>query len=203
MTSIIIYLAIMFVLGIVICFKGEKVYFPFAMISVFLAMNFLFLTYYEMSWKGLAIGSILGIVLALLIRFIYKVGVFFAGIICGIILTQLLMQFLPVSLANYEIYIMIIMSIILGILAVKWAKVFIRLGTAIEGSSLIISTIFFLVYQGQNLSKFVNADGLIATITDVQQFIDTSLVNQNPIMMVGSFIGLSIVGFLYQMSNAS
>ena len=79
MTSIIIYLAISMLFGIISCFFGRKLYFPIMMLTVFIAVVSISFSLFDFTAEVVAITCIVGIIAALLAKFIYKLGVFLMG----------------------------------------------------------------------------------------------------------------------------
>lgn len=202
MLEICIYLAVMMLIGAVICFFGKRLYFPMMMLSTFLLSVSFFLKRFGMNWKGILLGAAVGIGLALLVRFVYKAGVFILGAFVGALLGLLLGSLLPQSADTARWIIVAVFMLALGICAVKWCDFFIMFGTAVQGGSTIASGLCFLILNARNMQQFVYADGAVSTISHLQDYIGNELLFQNRALLIGCFILFAVAGFVFQLAKS-
>lgn len=198
MVEIIAYIALSIMIGAIVCLYGKRLYFPIIMFSVFISSLAFSIVNFGMTAKGLLIGSAAGIVLALLSRYIYKVGVFLLGAFGGSIIGMLLIGLLPESIGSFKWGILAFCAVVFGICAVKWCTLFIILGTALQGGAMVASGLSFLILNGDKLQQFVYADGAVSTITHLQEYISNQLVYQKPALMIAGIAVFTLTGFLFQ-----
>lgn len=202
MSALIAYLVFTLLAGVIVCFFGKALYFPILMLGTFLSSLAGFIGQYGATWKGVLLGVIVGGLLALLVRFVYKAGVFLTGSIGGAVVGLLLAILLPESIRPFTWGIVAACALLFGICAVKWCDLFIMLGTALQGGSLVASALCFLLYEADNLSRFVSADGPYATITQVKHYWQTGLFDHNRGVLIGILAVCATAGFLVQRAQA-
>lgn len=202
MLEICIYLTVMMILGAVICFFGKRLYFPVMMLSTFLLSVSFFLEKFGINWKGILLGTAVGIGLALLVRLVYKAGVFILGSFVGALLGLLIGSFLPQSADTAKWIIAAVCMLAVGICAVKWCDLFIMFGTAVQGGSIVSSGLCFLILNARNIQQFVYADGAMSTISHLQDYIGNELLFQNRVLLIGSFILFAVAGFVFQLTQS-
>lgn len=198
MIGIIAYLALCIIIGAIVCFYGKRLYFPIIMFSVFITSLAFSIGNFGMTAKGFLIGTAAGIVLALLSRYIYKVGVFLLGAFGGSIIGMLLIGVLPESIGSFKWGILAFFALVFGICAVKWCPLFIILGTALQGGTMIAGGLSFLILNAAKLQQFVYADGVVSTVTHLQDYIANQLVYQTPVLLIGGIALFTLTGFLFQ-----
>ena len=147
MTSIIIYLAISMLFGIISCFFGRKLYFPIMMLTVFIAVVSISFSLFDFTAEVVAITCIVGIIAALLAKFIYKLGVFLMGCLLGASFGNYLPLLLPQLNEEYYNYIVIIVALIIGFFALKWCDVLIMASTAYNGARIMAAPLLFIVTE--------------------------------------------------------
>lgn len=201
MLEIIVYLVVSMMIGAIVLLYGRKFYFPIIMIESFLLSVMFSISQFGIGWKGFLIGAAAGIVIALLVRFIYKAGVFLLAAFAGTILGMMVISFLPEAVTSYKWIIAGVFALALGICAVKWCDIFIMLGTSLQGGATIATGATFMIINSGNMEKYVYADGTISTITHLQDYMNNELILQNPALIMGVALVLALAGFLFQMSQ--
>ncbi len=197
MAAIILILVIMIGLGILLCFKGQKFYFPYIAICTF-ATSYLSITG---SWGSSPIYKVLvavGIsaVLALLARFFYMVGMFINGAILGAGVGLILSIFMP-----FLFFIpVLVCAVLFGVLAVKWCKIFICISTSATGASLIAVPVVFLIYNITRLSDFA-IGGFDTTIDHFTHYLQNEFKDSHiiPVFIITAIF--FIIGVVYQFNH--
>lgn len=202
MGAIVLYLAITILIGCVFSFFGNKLYFPIIMGSAFVGSILVSIDKFGMTSKGLLMGAIVGFIFALLSKFIYKVGVFLLGGLGGFAIGSLLYPFLPQGMADFKWMFIFLVALIFAICAVVWCDLFIILSTASTGASIIAPAICFLALKITKLSQFIYADGTLATVTHLGDFLHGQFIEQNSFLIMVVSIMLFFVGVGYQTKNS-
>lgn len=202
MLEIIVYLIFSIVFGAVACFWGRKFYFPLIMLGAFVLSVTFCIGRLGLNWKGAVFGVACGVILALLARFVYKAGLFLLGAFGGVILGMFIINLLPESVGAIKWTITAICALVLGICAVKWCDVFIMLGTSFQGAAAVASSGCFLLLNIGQLQQYVYADGMFSTLAHLQDYIGNNLMAQNPALLISALFILTILGFLFQLSQA-
>lgn len=198
MLSIVIYLFISILFGAIICFKGKQLYFPIIMVEAFLATELISMFYLGFTVKGLLIGTVLGIIMAVLARFVYKLGIFMCGVIAGALVGSLITGILPQSLVDYSWILVVLVALIGVICAVHWSDLFISISTASNGAVKISTGVCFLAFHFTQLDQFVYADGAFSTITHLSEFLRTDFITQNWLAITVVSVIIFVMGFLSQ-----
>lgn len=202
MLGIVAYLAFTVIVGTVVCFFGKKLYFPVIMFTAFAASLAFFMDKLGGQWKGVLLGTAVGIILALLVRFVYKAGVFLLGALGGSIFAMSLIRFLPGSTGSFKWVILGACMLVFGLFTLTWCDVFIMFGTATQGGVLIVGSLCFLITNRGNLQQFVYADGFLSTISHLQEYMRNEFVLQRPQLLLGGVAVFAIIGFLFQRYQA-
>ena len=200
MAAILLYLFFSILLGCLVCFYGRQFYFPVIMASVFLLSVFIFADVYEGS-KGLLIGAIVGLILALLVRFVYKVGVFLCGAALGFVVGTVISVFLPAATAEYSWAIIGGAALILGICAVFWCDTFVAIATAACGASVVAPRICFLALNLTQLEDYAY-NSAVTTMDRLQTYIDGTFSIENALAVTILTAALFLIGFLFQQRHA-
>lgn len=140
---------------------------------------------------ALLIAVVIALLAGLLAWFIYKLAIFLAGGILGILIAFWLYQLLGSSYMILCIILGIVLFILLGILAVKFQKVVIVLISSVIGAfNLVIYGLFlFMHYAEVNSFSILNLNGITSTISATYQ--------AQPLWLIPTVI-LAIAGILVQ-----
>lgn len=198
MLAIITYLFILILFGIIICFKGKQLYFPIIMLEAFLTTELISVLSIGFNLKGLLIGTGLGVIMAILARFVYKLGIFMCGVIAGALVGRLITGVLPQALADYSWILIVLVALVGGICAVHWSDLFISISTASNGAVKISTGVCFLAFHFTQLDQFVYADGAFSTITHLSKFLRTDFITQNWLAITVVSVIIFVMGFLFQ-----
>lgn len=201
MLEMIVYLIFCIVLGAIACFWGRKFYFPIMMLGALLLSVMFCLGQFGFNWKGAILGVSCGIFLALLARFVYKAGLFILGAFGGVMLGIFIINLLPKTTGDIKWVVTAICALVLGICAVKWCDVYIMLGTSFQGAAAVASSVCFLLLNIGQLQQFVYADGMFSTLAHLQDYLEYNLMAQNPAMLISALFILTVLGFLFQLSQ--
>lgn len=203
MTGIFLYLLCSLLLGGIICFYGKKLYFLVLPVFLCLGSVVFFSTRFGSTGKWLGIGLVVGIVLALLARFIYKLGVFMLGAVAGFMIGILITNFLPNSMQNYSWIICIVSSLIIALLSVSWCDVFIMLSTALSGAKIIAGSICFLGVNLTSLTQFFYGDSIIGTMAHLGEYINSDFSSNHSMIIFITTIILFFFGSAFQIKDNS
>ncbi len=201
MTGIFIYLLCSLLLGGIICFYGKKLYFLVLPVFLCLGSVVFFSTRFGSTGKWLGIGLVVGIVLALLARFIYKLGVFMLGAVAGFMIGILITNFLPHNADTYSWIICIISSLIIAILSVKWCDFFIMISTALSGAQMMASSICFLAFNLTNLMQYIHVNSMISTMTSLGEYINGEFNQQYSMIILIATALLFFLGSAFQIKD--
>jgi MFS family permease len=198
--AVLLYLFFSILLGFLSCFYGRRFYFPVIMISLFLLSVSVFSGIYD-GGKGLLIGAIVGLILALLVRFVYKVGVFLCGAAVGLLVGSVISAFLPETTAAYSWAVIAAAALGLGICAVFWCETFIAIATAAGGASVAAPRICFLALNLTQLEDYAYSSA-VTTMDRLQTYIDGSFSADHAVVVTLLTVVLFLVGFLFQQRQA-
>lgn len=198
MGAIFLYLSLTVLIGMIFNFYGRKLYFGMIVLSTFGASMFFFVGKFGMTLKGLAIGAIVGLILALLSRLVYKAGVFLMGAISGFVISILLCTFMPQFMMDYKKIIVISITLVVAVCAVLWCELFIIISTATNGSYMIASAVCFLILNINHLQRFIYVDGAFSTMTHLDEYLRGEFMSHNSILLMIVSAVLFIFGFSYQ-----
>ena len=95
----------------------------------------------EGSALSFVIAAVLGVVAALLSKFVYKAGVFLVGFAAGAALGFVATMLLPEEAGDFLGVIMVVAGLLLGLAAYRWSDLAVRLGTAWTGATFVVPNI--------------------------------------------------------------
>lgn len=167
-------------------------------ICTFGASMFFFVGKFGMTLKGFTIGTIVGLILALLSRLAYKTGAFLMGAIGGFVISTLLCTFMPQFMMDYKKIIVISITLVVAVCAVLWCELFIIISTAANGSYMIASAVCFLILNINRLQQFIYVDGAFSTMTHLDEYLRGEFMSHNSILIITASAVLFIFGFTYQ-----
>ena len=106
--------------GCLSCFFGKRLYFPILMFTVWFTVMSAGLGLFGANWQVAAASAIAGLALALLARFLYKLGVFLLGCLLGAGAGLLLASLLPSGGGSYRWAPALALALVSGVCAVRW-----------------------------------------------------------------------------------
>ena len=90
------------------------------------------------------------------------------------------------------------LALLMGVCALKWCDVFIMAATAFHGGWLLAGSLCFLLTQFQNLPNFVYADGLLATMANLNQYLNGDFAQQYALLLLAGTAVTAVIGFAGQ-----
>lgn len=190
MLSVIVTLIFLCSVGVLFCFMGKNMFYPL------LSMGYLFsgvsicLLMFDSTLVALLSGVVIGTILVLLTKFLYKTSLAISGAGLGIIISYLIIS--PnVTISeplNYIIYVTVALS--LAILFVVKSNFIIILSTSLTGASLLGIIGVFLFQNITRLSDYIYADGFIVTVSHLTEYLTGSFSTDNDVTL---FIVISVV----------
>lgn len=197
MEYVILYLAVNIVLGALACFCGKKLFYLLLGALVFLAVLNAGLSATDASAASVAVAVVLGIVAALLSKLAYKAGVFIVGFVAGACLGYL-GAVLVLQDGGPLPAIALVVGVLSGLAALRWADFFVRAGTAWAGASFVVPNALAAVTSFEALaSHAVSGDGA-ASFEAVSAFVSGDFAAANATTILVGTVALAIVGALVQ-----
>lgn len=197
MIGIVTYLLGSILVGTLICFWGKRLYFPFLAGAVFLIAAAVEIAKGGTDIKSLVIALIVGVLAAILAKFVYRFGAFLIGAVGGAALGLLVSFMLPDAALQYRWILVAVLAIVASLCALRWGDVFIMLSTAYSGAGLIAAPVCFLALKWHSLQTFVYADGAISTMQHLNRYLATGFANRNLGLLAATLL-LTVLGFNYQ-----
>lgn len=198
MLGIYLYLTAIALLGFVSCFFGKRFYFQILAATIFTSVIGATLSWFELSWKTWMIAVLIAAAVSALALFLYKLGVLLLGGVLGAGIGLLLAGFLPSAAERYHWVPVAVLALLLGVCALKWCDMFIMAATALHGGWLLSASLCFLLTQFQNLPSFVYADGLLATMANLNQYLNGDFARQYVLPLLAGTAVTAVIGFAWQ-----
>ena len=196
------YMAVLVVIGAVLCFKGRALFFPLIAILGFIVGFGLYISIAGTSTQDIILGLVLGLIAALLARFVYLAGVFLCGALAGVVIGNFIIGYLPIKSEYGKPLLILGIALLIGILAVKWVDFFIAFSTSANGAALMAVPCCFMVFKLNDLAGFVGSDAA-ATIDKVNQAMAGGFSgNQSLIVLCVSGV-LFLIGMIIQLKSNS
>lgn len=196
MLGIYLYLAAIALLGSVSCFFGKRFYFQILAATIFTSVIGTALSWFELSWKTWMIAVLIAAAVSALALFLYRLGIFLLGGVLGAGIGTLLASLLPFG--QHRWIPVTALALLMGICALKWCDVFIMAATAFHGGGLLVSALCFLCMEFHNMGSFIYADGLLATMANLNQYLNGTFALQNAsLLLIGTVIAAA-AGFTWQ-----
>ncbi len=202
MLGIFIYIAACILLGGISCFFGKKLFFPVLTLTILICVISYSFSIFEVSWKVFIVAALIGIIAALLAKALYRLGIFLIGAALGGGLGITLASFLPASMEQYDWVLTLVLAILFGICAEKWCSLFIMIATAYNGAAIIAAPVCFLFMEFSKLSSYVSSDGILSTMTNLNQYISGEFTSQSASYILIGTIIIALIGFVYQYSSS-
>ena len=194
---VILYLLVNIAAGALACFLGKRLFYIMLGVLVFLGVFNIGLTATDGSPASFAIAAVVGIIAALLSKFAYKAGVFLVGFVAGAALGFIVGMLVPEASA-YLWVIMLLAGVLVGLAAVRWCDLFVRIGTAYTGATFIASNAVAAVTAFPLLAKVAVPGDALATFDALSTFIgsEVSAAYATPIFILT--LALAIAGVIVQ-----
>lgn len=198
MEFVVIYLLVNVIVGAAACFFGKKLFYLMLGGLVFLGVFNIALSATDGSVLSYVIGAVLGVLAALLSKYVYKAGVFLVGFLAGAALGFVVTMLLPQDASNFLGVIMVVAGLLLGLAAARWTDLAVRLGTAWSGASFLVPNVLAAVLAFGSLTALAVPGDATGTFGALSSYIggDFSSAYGTPIL-VGT-IALAIVGSIVQ-----
>lgn len=138
MELVLVYLLVNIAAGALACFFGKRLFYVVLGLLVFLGVFNIALSSTEGSALSFVIAAVLGVVAALLSKFVYKAGVFLVGFAAGAALGFVATMLLPEEAGDFLGVIVVVAGLLLGLAAYRWSDLAVRLGTAWTGATFVV-----------------------------------------------------------------
>ncbi|MDM8301051.1 hypothetical protein [Collinsella tanakaei] len=198
MEFVILYLLVNIAVGALACFAGKRLFYIMLGALVFLGVLNIGLSSTDGSAASIVIAVVLGIVAALLSKYVYKAGVFLVGAVAGAALGFVVGMLMPAEMNAYLGVIMAVAALLVGLAALRWCDLFVRLGTAYTGSTFMVSNVLAAVLAFSALVELAVPGDALATFNALSSYIggEFSALYATPIL-IGTIV-LTIVGAIVQ-----
>lgn len=198
MEFVILYLLVNIAVGALACFAGKRLFYIMLGALVFLGVLNIGLSSTDGSAASIVIAIVLGIVAALLSKYVYKAGVFLVGAVAGAALGFVVGMLMPQEMSAYLGVIMAVAALLVGLAALRWCDLFVRLGTAYTGSTFMVSNVLAAVLAFSALVELAVPGDALGTFNALSSYIggEFSALYATPIL-VGTIV-LTIVGAIVQ-----
>lgn len=198
MAGVVLYTAASLLVGCLSCFFGKRLYFPILMFTVWFTVMSAGLGLFGANWQVAAASAIAGLALALLARFLYKLGVFLLGCLLGAGAGLLLASLLPSGGGSYRWAPALALALVSGVCAVRWCGVFIMAATAYNGASAIATPLCFLALEAPRLGGYTGGGGAAAAIAGLDGYLHGPFAAQNAQLLLACTLVLAAAGFAVQ-----
>lgn len=194
---VILYLLVNIAAGALACFMGKRLFYIVLGVLVFLGVFNIGLAATDGSPTSFAIAAVFGIIAALLSKYAYKAGVFLIGFVAGAALGFFIGMLVP-NMSGYLMIVVILVGALVGLAAVRWCDLFVRIGTAYTGASFLASNVLAVALAfPQLLERAVPGDAM-ATFDALTGFIggEFSAAYSTP-LFIGTLV-LAVAGVIVQ-----
>lgn len=198
MELVIAYLAINIAVGLVACFFGKKLFYLMLGLLVFLGVFSIATSSADSSALSFVIAAVLGVAAALLSKYVYKAGVFLVGFVAGAALGFILTMLLPSEAGSFLWVIVLVAGLLVGLTAVRWSDLAIRLGTAWAGASFAVPSMVAAATAFPKMTELVVAGDANATFSALSKFIEGDLAAASGTAILVGTIVLTVIGAVVQ-----
>lgn len=202
MELILLYILVNVAIGAAACFFGKRLFYVVLGILVFVGVFNVALSTGDGSPVAFGIAAALGIGAAFLSRFAYKAGVFLIGAFAGAALGFLVAMLLPGEASSYLAIIMLASAVLVGLAALRWCDLFIRLSTAYAGATLIATNGLALLTKPVALADIAMPGYPAETFEELSAYISGPFSEANAQTLLIATIVLTIAGFIVQKRTA-
>lgn len=197
MSFIFLFLAVMIGIGLISCFKGQKIFSILLTLYAFL-ITYRFVTRVLVNDPNVVIiALVVAVIVALLAQYAKKLAFFLLGFFIGLIIGNAVIGYLPLSDQMTRTIVIIGCGIVLGIVVMHWNKTFIRIGTSYLGGDLIGTAGLFLVFNYAKLGSYVNPD-TITELSSLSNTLFTSFASQYSLYILIIALIFTVIGTHYQ-----
>lgn len=196
MLGIYLYLAAIALLGFVSCFFGKRFYFQILAATIFTSVIGTALSWFELSWKTWMLAVLIAVAVSALALFLYRLGIFLLGGVLGAGIGMMLAGLLPFG--QYRWIPVTALALLMGVCALKWCDMFIMAATAFHGGGLLVTSLSFLFMEFHNIGSFVYADGLLATMANLNQYLNGDFAQQYAVLLLAGTAVTAAIGFAGQ-----
>lgn len=169
MVYVIIALAVVMVLGGLLCFRGKKLFYPLMSAVVFQCGVAICMSLFERR-VGWVAGSALGAALVAIARKARGVLWFAAGAVFGFIVGAFAVKLFGGAAEKYQLYIELALALLMGICAYFWHSQLIVICTAGIGACALATGTVFLIYNYRGLDAF-DKGGIVETLSALVRYI--------------------------------
>ena len=198
MELVIAYLAINIAVGLVACFFGKKLFYLMLGLLVFLGVFGIATSNADSTALSFVIAVVLGVAAALLSKYVYKAGVFLVGFVAGAALGFILTMLLPSETGSFLWVIVLVAGLLVGLAAVRWSDLAIRLGTAWAGASFAVPSAVAAATAFPQMTELVVSGDANATFSALSKFIEGDFAAANGTMIFVGTLVLAVVGAVVQ-----
>ncbi len=198
MEYVVLYLLVNIAVGVAACFYGKKLFYLMLGALVFLGVLNIGLSSTDGSSVSFVVAVVLGVVAALLSKFVYKAGVFLVGAVSGAALGFVIGILLPQEASAYLGVVIALGALLVGLAALRWCDLFVRLGTAYAGSTFVVSNVLAAVLAFGSLGALAVPGDAMATSTALSDYIGGEFSAAHGTSILIGTVVLTIVGALVQ-----
>ena len=198
MEFVIVYLLVNIAAGAVACFFGKRLFYVVLGLLVFLGVFNIALSSTNGSALSFVIAAVLGVVAALLSKFVYRAGVFLVGFAAGAALGFVATMLLPQEAGDFLGVIMVVAGLLLGLAAARWSDLAVRVGTAWTGASFVVPNVLAAALAFGSLAALAVPGDATATFDALSTYIGGEFTSaySTPVL-VGTLV-LTVAGVVVQ-----
>lgn len=202
MEFVLLYILANVAIGAAACFFGKRLFNVVLGILVFVGVFNVALSTGDGSPVAFGIAAALGIGAAFLSRFAYKAGVFLIGAFAGAALGFLVAMLLPGEASSYLAIIMLASAVLVGLAALRWCDLFIRLSTAYAGATLVATNGLALLTKWVAFADLAVPGQPAETFQELSSYISGPFSEEYAQTLLVVTIVLTIAGFIVQKKTA-
>ena len=197
MAYFIITLVVLFSISLLLCFKGNKLFYPVLTLTYFVTGMQFGLGLFDSTITAILVGLAFAVIFALLTKFIYKASLALAGVVFGLFIAHIIVMQVPSITPTLSYVIYGIMALITAILLASKSDLIIILNTSFTGASLFAVLVVFLVNNYNRLIYYVSEQG-ISPLLKLSDSLKASLVSENTWLLSIITICMFIIGVIVQ-----
>ena len=198
MELVIVYLLVNVAVGALACFFGKRLFYLVLGLLVFLGVFNIALTSTDGSTASLVIAAVLGLVAALLSKFVYRAGVFLVGFVAGAALGFVVTALLPAQAAEFLGVIVLVAGLLVGLAAARWSDLAVRVGTAWSGATFVVPNVLAAATAFPELAARAVPGNATATFDALSAHIGGAFSAANgEVILVGTIV-LAVAGVVVQ-----
>lgn len=202
MAGIIIYLIFSAVVGIFVCFCGRKLYLPaLGAVLCFFSIAFC-LSHFGSGLTSWLIALAVCVVVMLVLKYLFKAGVFLSGAFLGVLLGAVVAGLIPQA-GKFAWVMILLFALGCGYCAVKWISPFLAISTSTSGAAILAVTLSFPILKFSTLGSFIYADGILSTMAHLHEYLYQDFSSENPILVLYLTAVLAVVGIYVQLRTSS